>query len=142
MSGKPSDDTTGQVRPEVDGSDEKVEIANQNEKEVMPSPQEEEAAIKKKYGGIVPRKPALIAKDHERAYFDSADWALGKEDTLKNLKGRLKHSDQNCSLLNSKHVRVDFFMLLLTTKRVLIHRLKMQARTRNPMRSRTINDCF
>lgn len=41
MSGKPSDDTTGQVRPEVDGSDEKVEIANQNEKEVMPSPQEE-----------------------------------------------------------------------------------------------------
>uniref|UniRef100_A0A0E0FKR7 Uncharacterized protein n=1 Tax=Oryza nivara TaxID=4536 RepID=A0A0E0FKR7_ORYNI len=30
-----------------------------------------------KYGGISPKKP-LINKDHERAYFDSADWALGK----------------------------------------------------------------
>nr|DAD31958.1 TPA_asm: hypothetical protein HUJ06_010809 [Nelumbo nucifera] len=45
----------------------------------MPSPQEEEEAIKKKYGGIVPKKPPLISKDHERAYFDSADWALGKQ---------------------------------------------------------------
>ncbi|RAL46268.1 unnamed protein product [Cuscuta campestris] len=41
--------------------------------------QEEEAVIKKKYGGIVPKKPPLISKDHERAYFDSADWALGKQ---------------------------------------------------------------
>ncbi|KAF0910102.1 hypothetical protein E2562_001336 [Oryza meyeriana var. granulata] len=38
---------------------------------------EEEACIEKKYGGIVPKKP-LISKDHERAYFDSADWVLGK----------------------------------------------------------------
>jgi len=45
----------------------------------MPSPQQEEAAIKKKYGGIMPRKTPLISKDHERAYFDSADWALGKQ---------------------------------------------------------------
>ncbi|KAK6918490.1 Endosulphine [Dillenia turbinata] len=45
----------------------------------VPSSQEEEAAIKKKYGGIVPKKPPLISKDHERAYFDSADWALGKQ---------------------------------------------------------------
>ncbi|GMH30609.1 hypothetical protein Nepgr_032452 [Nepenthes gracilis] len=45
----------------------------------MPSSQEEEAAVKKKYGGIVPKKPPLISKDHERAYFDSADWALGKQ---------------------------------------------------------------
>ncbi|KAG8069244.1 hypothetical protein GUJ93_ZPchr0005g15184 [Zizania palustris] len=44
----------------------------------MPTPQQEEAAIKKKYGGIMPRKQPLISKDHERAYFDSADWALGK----------------------------------------------------------------
>ncbi|KAL6565958.1 hypothetical protein OROHE_005013 [Orobanche hederae] len=40
--------------------------------------QEVEEAVKKKYGGILPRKPPLISKDHERAYFDSADWALGK----------------------------------------------------------------
>ncbi|KAF9614510.1 hypothetical protein IFM89_018949 [Coptis chinensis] len=47
----------------------------------MPSPQEEEEAVKKKYGGIVPKKPPLISKDHERAFFDSADWALGKQGT-------------------------------------------------------------
>ncbi|KAM7524252.1 hypothetical protein LguiA_014154 [Lonicera macranthoides] len=45
----------------------------------MPSPEKEEEVIKKKYGGIVPKKPPLISKDHERAYFDSADWALGKQ---------------------------------------------------------------
>ncbi|XP_039004965.1 uncharacterized protein LOC120132210 isoform X2 [Hibiscus syriacus] len=38
-----------------------------------------QAAMKKKYGGIMPKKPPLISKDHERAYFDSADWALGKQ---------------------------------------------------------------
>ncbi|XP_071686637.1 uncharacterized protein [Rutidosis leptorrhynchoides] len=43
------------------------------------SPEKEEEVIKKKYGGIVPKKPPLISKDHERAYFDSADWALGKQ---------------------------------------------------------------
>ncbi|OVA08976.1 Endosulphine [Macleaya cordata] len=45
----------------------------------MPSPQEEEAILKKKYGGILPKKTPLISKDHERAFFDSADWALGKQ---------------------------------------------------------------
>ena len=25
------------------------------------------------------KKPPLITKDHERAFFDSADWALGKQ---------------------------------------------------------------
>lgn len=80
MSGMPSDDATGQVRLEGDVSDEKVEeTQDQNEGSGMPSPQEEEAAIKKKYGGILPKKTPLISKDHERAYFDSADWALGKQ---------------------------------------------------------------
>ncbi|XP_018835419.1 uncharacterized protein LOC109002227 [Juglans regia] len=40
---------------------------------------QEEEVIKKKYGGIIPKKPPLISKDHERAFFDSADWALGKQ---------------------------------------------------------------
>uniref|UniRef100_A0A0A9EPV6 Negatively light-regulated protein n=1 Tax=Arundo donax TaxID=35708 RepID=A0A0A9EPV6_ARUDO len=39
---------------------------------------EEEACTEKKYGGIALKKP-LISKDHERAYFDSADWVLGKQ---------------------------------------------------------------
>ncbi|KAL9226520.1 hypothetical protein vseg_002326 [Gypsophila vaccaria] len=47
--------------------------------ESMPSSEQQEATLKKKYGGIVPKKPPLISKDHERAYFDSADWALGKQ---------------------------------------------------------------
>lgn len=44
----------------------------------MPSAQQQEQVIKKKFGGLIPKKPPLISKDHERAYFDSADWALGK----------------------------------------------------------------
>ncbi|XP_047054503.1 uncharacterized protein LOC124660731 [Lolium rigidum] len=44
----------------------------------MPSAQQQEQSIKKKFGGLIPKKPPLISKDHERAYFDSADWALGK----------------------------------------------------------------
>ncbi|KAK5803181.1 hypothetical protein PVK06_030822 [Gossypium arboreum] len=35
-------------------------------------------AAAKKYGGLVPKKPPLISKDHERAFFDSADWAICK----------------------------------------------------------------
>uniref|UniRef100_A0A0D6R8G6 Endosulphine n=1 Tax=Araucaria cunninghamii TaxID=56994 RepID=A0A0D6R8G6_ARACU len=53
--------------------------SNKTEEKSMPSSQEEEMAIKKKYGGLVPKKPPLISKDHERAFFDSADWALGKQ---------------------------------------------------------------
>ncbi|XP_022725742.1 uncharacterized protein LOC111282080 [Durio zibethinus] len=53
-------------------------VAQECEKSMLSS-QEEEAALKKKYGGIMPKKPPLISKDHERAYFDSADWALGKQ---------------------------------------------------------------
>ncbi|RLM92850.1 hypothetical protein C2845_PM08G11240 [Panicum miliaceum] len=36
------------------------------------------APSRSKYGGISLKKP-LISKDHERAYFDSADWVLGKQ---------------------------------------------------------------
>ncbi|XP_059289280.1 uncharacterized protein LOC132042781 [Lycium ferocissimum] len=32
-----------------------------------------------KYGGLMPKKKPLISKDHERAFFDSADWALCKQ---------------------------------------------------------------
>ncbi|XP_030450985.1 ribosome biogenesis protein erb1 [Syzygium oleosum] len=64
-----------------DGKEQERPSANapaDSEKSV-PSSQEEEAVVKKKYGGIMPKKPPLISKDHERAYFDSADWALGKQ---------------------------------------------------------------
>uniref|UniRef100_A0A0A9EC99 cAMP-regulated phosphoprotein 19-related protein n=1 Tax=Arundo donax TaxID=35708 RepID=A0A0A9EC99_ARUDO len=61
----------------------------------MPSPQQQEEAIKKKFGGLMPKKPPLISKDHERAYFDSADWALGK--VWQNPKDRSRHLGQSCS---------------------------------------------
>jgi len=85
MSGMASDDATAQSRVEGDVADKKVEeVQDQNEVGGMPSRQEEEAVIKKKYGGILPRKTPLISKDHERAYFDSADWALGKQGGVPN----------------------------------------------------------
>ncbi|KAI3714288.1 hypothetical protein L1987_72885 [Smallanthus sonchifolius] len=66
---------------EVNDDNSSEEVANQSEKpedNPMPSPAQEEAVIKKKYGGLLPRKTPLISKDHDRAFFDSADWALGK----------------------------------------------------------------
>ncbi|KAL1218455.1 hypothetical protein V5N11_001625 [Cardamine amara subsp. amara] len=57
------------------------ELIDDTEMEIgkKPSPESEENAIKKKYGGLLPKKIPLISKDHERAFFDSADWALGKQ---------------------------------------------------------------
>ncbi|KAA8527396.1 hypothetical protein F0562_034889 [Nyssa sinensis] len=43
-------------------------------------------SIGKKYGGLVPKKKPLISKDHERAFFDSADWALCKQGAGMNQK--------------------------------------------------------
>ncbi|KAK4418565.1 hypothetical protein Salat_2269300 [Sesamum alatum] len=62
---------------------EQTEVVMEDAKKSMPSTQQEEAVVKKKYGGIMPKKPPLISKDHERAYFDSADWALGKQGVAK-----------------------------------------------------------
>nr|KAJ0214239.1 hypothetical protein LSAT_V11C400169580 [Lactuca sativa] len=71
-------------------NDQKVEVNNDSssqeipkdlekaEDNPMPTQAQEEAVIKKKYGGLLPRKTPLISKDHDRAFFDSADWALGK----------------------------------------------------------------
>ncbi|KNA21730.1 hypothetical protein SOVF_040750 [Spinacia oleracea] len=65
----------------VDQEHQEVETgdAEKNEEHQMPSPQQQEETIKKKYGGILPKKKPLISKDHEHAFFDSADWALGKQ---------------------------------------------------------------
>ncbi|XVF03310.1 hypothetical protein REPUB_Repub04eG0250300 [Reevesia pubescens] len=60
-----------------------VKDPDEDEKSPMPSAKEEEEAIKKKYGGLLPKKPPLISKDHDRAFFDSADWALGKQGAQK-----------------------------------------------------------
>ncbi|XP_034597207.1 uncharacterized protein [Setaria viridis] len=64
----------------LDGNPEPMD---QTEDNSMPSAQQQEEAIKKKFGGLMPKKPPLISKDHERAYFDSADWALGKQGVAK-----------------------------------------------------------
>ncbi|KAF7030039.1 hypothetical protein CFC21_041659 [Triticum aestivum] len=112
MSGMSSDDASAEVRPEGEVSGEKVEeTQDQNEGSGMPSPQEEEAAIKKKYGGKMPKKSSLISKDHERAFFDSADWALGKQGgspnkpkgPLEALRPKLQPTQQNARARRSAH---------------------------------------
>ncbi|CAL4891292.1 unnamed protein product [Urochloa decumbens] len=116
MSGMASDDSTPQVRVEGDISDKKVEdVQDQNEMGGMPSRQEEEAVIKKKYGGILPRKTPLISKDHERAYFDSADWALGKQGGVPNkpkgpleaLRPKLQPTQQNARARRPSYASAD-----------------------------------
>lgn len=59
-----------------------MEVIQQSGEEHRQFSQEEEEMIRKKYGGIVPKR-RLISKDNERAYFDSADWALGKHGATK-----------------------------------------------------------
>ncbi|XP_078442477.1 uncharacterized protein LOC144712158 [Wolffia australiana] len=75
----------------------------------MPSHEDEEKVIRKKYGGLLPKKPPLISKDHERAFFDSADWALGKQGApaekpkgpLEALRPKLQPSQQQVRLRRS-----------------------------------------
>ncbi|XP_057470738.1 uncharacterized protein LOC130759600 isoform X2 [Actinidia eriantha] len=50
---------------------------------------QEGASVGKKYGGLVPKKKPLISKDHERAFFDSADWALCKQGAGVNQKATI-----------------------------------------------------
>ncbi|KAI9116377.1 hypothetical protein K1719_012544 [Acacia pycnantha] len=63
----------------VDDNKEQGQMDVNTSNESMPSTKEQEEVMKKKYGGLLPKKQPLISKDHERAYFDSADWALGKQ---------------------------------------------------------------
>ncbi|XP_028760491.1 uncharacterized protein LOC114750875 [Neltuma alba] len=63
----------------VEDNKEQGQMDVNTSNESMPSTKEQEEVIKKKYGGLLPKKQPLISKDHERAYFDSADWALGKQ---------------------------------------------------------------
>ncbi|GMY25960.1 hypothetical protein FCV25MIE_21202 [Fagus crenata] len=76
-------DNTLKNQVDVDSSVDDLTGLDNNEENPMPSPQQEEEIVRKKYGGLLPRKPPLISKDHERAYFDSADWALGKQGAQK-----------------------------------------------------------
>ncbi|KAF1863977.1 hypothetical protein Lal_00031120 [Lupinus albus] len=72
-----------------------------------------EEVIKKKYGGLIPKKPPLISKDHERAYFDSADWALGKQGAqkpkgpLEALRPKLQPTQQHARSRRSAYAPAD-----------------------------------
>ncbi|KAG9134419.1 hypothetical protein Leryth_027158 [Lithospermum erythrorhizon] len=46
---------------------------------VAPSQNYEDSSLGNKYGGLMPKKKPLISKDNQRAFFDSADWALYKQ---------------------------------------------------------------
>ncbi|XP_062197430.1 uncharacterized protein LOC133900347 isoform X1 [Phragmites australis] len=81
------------------GGESVPEMASFNE-ENRAAPQSEEASFQNKYGGISPKKP-LISKDHERAYFDSADWVLGKVTHERNRpKNTFNHCKNRCSELS------------------------------------------
>ncbi|PON43118.1 Endosulphine [Parasponia andersonii] len=92
--------------------DTKMQEQVESEKPV-PSQTEEEAAVRKKYGGIMPKKPPLISKDHERAYFDSADWALGKQGVekpkgpLEALRPKLQPTQQQTRYRKSVYAPAD-----------------------------------
>ncbi|KAL2645112.1 hypothetical protein R1flu_012699 [Riccia fluitans] len=55
---------------EGDATDIAVSISQEEEQETL---------LMKKYGGICPKRPPLIANHNVRAFFDSADWALCKQ---------------------------------------------------------------
>ncbi|OIV91672.1 hypothetical protein TanjilG_26525 [Lupinus angustifolius] len=54
-------------------------MAECNREDYFTAQDVEPTSTPKKYGGLVPKKKPLISKDHERAFFDSADWALCKQ---------------------------------------------------------------
>uniref|UniRef100_M1BPH6 Negatively light-regulated protein n=1 Tax=Solanum tuberosum TaxID=4113 RepID=M1BPH6_SOLTU len=62
----------------------------------------------------MPKKPLLISKDHERAYFDSADWALGKQGVEKP-KGPLEALRPKLQVLRQFHSTSFRIELLLLT---------------------------
>ncbi|XP_061366344.1 uncharacterized protein LOC133309574 isoform X2 [Gastrolobium bilobum] len=86
---------------------------DKNDESPMPSSHQEEEAIKKKYGGMLPKKPPLISKDHERAFFDSADWALGKQGEqkpkgpLEALRPKLQPTQQQARSRRSAYAPAD-----------------------------------
>ncbi|KAF7851706.1 hypothetical protein BT93_L3216 [Corymbia citriodora subsp. variegata] len=91
MSGTIVEDSQDQVHTDCtikndgDGEGAFKDMINSDvgDENAVPSPEEEEEIIKKKYGGLLPKRPSLISKDHEHAFFDSADWALGKQGAQK-----------------------------------------------------------
>ncbi|XP_024462261.1 uncharacterized protein LOC18101480 isoform X2 [Populus trichocarpa] len=62
----------------MDSRREEMADCNRNE-DFYGSQEIQVASMTKKYGGLAPKKKPLISKDHERAFFDSADWALCKQ---------------------------------------------------------------
>ncbi|XP_020538681.1 uncharacterized protein LOC105643508 isoform X1 [Jatropha curcas] len=63
----------------------------------------EATSMSKKYGGLVPKKKPLISKDHERAFFDSADWQLGKQGAGMNQKSTVAIESLRPKLQRTPH---------------------------------------
>ncbi|TKY69656.1 Endosulphine protein [Spatholobus suberectus] len=107
------DSPKNEVDSEKSVDDLKDSDKDKSDENPMPSSQQEEEAIKKKYGGMLLKKPPLISKDHERAYFDSADWALGKQGTekpkgpLEALRPKLQPTQQHARSRRSAYAPAD-----------------------------------
>lgn len=73
----------------------------------FPSSQDHEATSEvKKYGGLAPKKKPLISKDNERAFFDSADWALCKQGAGMNQKSTVAVETLRPKLQRTPHQRL------------------------------------
>ncbi|CAL0315200.1 unnamed protein product [Lupinus luteus] len=108
------DPTKDDVDSDKNSADDRKDLdEHKNDGNPMPSSQQEEEVIKKKYGGLIPKKPPLISKDHERAYFDSADWALGKQGAqkpkgpLEALRPKLQPTQQHARSRRSSYAPAD-----------------------------------
>ncbi|XP_048127289.1 uncharacterized protein LOC115739301 isoform X3 [Rhodamnia argentea] len=66
----------------------------------------EDASSGKKYGGLMPKKKPLITKDHARAFFDSADWALGKQGAVMNEESTVPVESLRPKLQRTPHQRL------------------------------------
>ncbi|ERN16762.1 hypothetical protein AMTRI_Chr02g263830 [Amborella trichopoda] len=81
-------------------------VYEETDKNDIGSSQEEVSTLTKKYGGIVPKKKPLISKDHERAFFDSADWALDKQGATQGQQSRSDVVSLRPKLQRTPHQRL------------------------------------
>ncbi|KAF9607255.1 hypothetical protein IFM89_033462 [Coptis chinensis] len=70
---------------------------------VVASQDEEGNSLEKKYGALIPKKKPLISKDHERAFFDSADWALNKQGATVGQKSKVAVENLRPKLKRTPH---------------------------------------
>mmetsp|Transcript_33338 Transcript_33338/g.73714 ORF Transcript_33338/g.73714 Transcript_33338/m.73714 type:complete len:99 (-) Transcript_33338:896-1192(-) len=65
-------------------------MADASQKSAADVMKEQEALLMAKYGGLKPKKKGGLMAQKEHKYFDSADWAMNKEQKAKDGDGAAK----------------------------------------------------